>query len=284
VAIIIDGKKIADEILRQTARKVQALQKKKIQPKLVIVLVGQDRASRIYARRKLLAAEKVGLLCEIIKFSDDISERELTDEIKKIQKNNKPHGLIIQLPLPEHLYTRAVLNSIDPSVDVDCLTEASLGRLVAGTNFIVPPAPGAALTALAEIGVNPQGKDVTIVGTGVLVGKPLAIALINAGASVTTCNTHTSGNEKKCRAADIIITGVGKKNLIRGKMIKKGAIVIDTGFSFEKGKMYGDVNFAEAAKIAGYLTPTPGGIGPITVARLLLNTVICAGRGVNKRP
>ncbi len=144
------------------------------------------------------------------------------------------------------------------------------------TNIIVPPTPGAVLTILNDLKVDLSGKNATIIGMGALVGKPLAIMMVNEGASVTTCNSRTKDTKEKCLAADIIVTGVGKKDLLRGDMVKPGAIVIDTGVCFEDEKMYGDIHFEEVKEIASYVTPTPGGVGPITVARLLWNTVLCA--------
>ena len=185
-------------------------------------------------------------------------------------------GLIIQLPLPEHLYTPEVLNTIRPDADVDCLTDANLGKLIMKTNTLLPPTPGAVLTIIENLKIKLPGKNVTIVGMGALVGKPLAIMMVNEGASVTTCNSRTKNIKAKCLGADIIVTGVGKKYLLTGDMAPQGAVVIDTGIAFENGKVFGDVNVAEVKESAAYVTPTPGGVGPITVARLMLNTVLMA--------
>ena len=197
-------------------------------------------------------------------------------ELNDIQQDRNLSGLIIQLPLPEKLYSPKVLNNIQPEVDVDFLSEASMGKVVMGTNEIEPPTTGSILTILRELKVKLAGKHITVVGMGALVGKPLSMLLEHEGASVTTCNSQTKDIPKKCRQADIIVSCVGKKDLIRGSMVAPGAIVIDAGFSFFKGKSYGDVNFEEVKKVAGFLTPTPGGVGPITVALLLQNTVYSA--------
>jgi len=273
---IIDGKAIAAKIEKETAKQVAALKNQGITPKLAVVLVGDNRASRTYIRRKQEAAQRVGIDFALHKFPKNISQTDLATAIKKIQQESKLSGLIIQLPLPEKLYKPEVLNSIDPSIDVDCLNEGNIGKLVMKTNLIEPPTPWAVIRTLKEIKFNLAGKNATVVGSGALVGKPLAIMLINEHASVTTCNSLTKNTKKKCLEADVIISAVGKKNLITADMVRKNTIVIDTGFVYADGKVTGDVDFTKVSKKASFITPTPGGIGPITVAKLLLNTVTCA--------
>jgi methylenetetrahydrofolate dehydrogenase (NADP+)/methenyltetrahydrofolate cyclohydrolase len=273
---LIDGKKIAEKILAETAKKVLTLKKKNITPKLGVVLIGNDPSSETYVRRKQAAAEKIGVKFELHRFSNSIKNSKIIEEIKKIQAKNNLSGLIIQLPVPEKLYTPELFNVVNHTIDVDCLTDVNLGKLVMNTQTIQPPTAGAVLKILEELNLDLVGKNVCIVGMGILVGKPLANLLINARASVTTCNSKTKNLKQKCLAADIIVSGVGKKNLIRGNMVKKGAIVIDSGISFENGKLSGDVNVNEVLKNAKFVTPTPGGVGPITVALLLYNTVLCA--------
>ncbi|HSR89048.1 MAG TPA: bifunctional 5,10-methylenetetrahydrofolate dehydrogenase/5,10-methenyltetrahydrofolate cyclohydrolase [Candidatus Udaeobacter sp.] len=273
---IINGKLIAAKIETETAKQVAALKKQGITTKLAVVLVGENRASRTYIRRKQEAAQRVGIDFALHEFPKNISKDDLATAIKKLQQESNLSGLIIQLPLPEKLYKPEVLNSIDPSIDVDCLNDANIGKLVMKTNLIEPPTPWAVIKTLKEIKFNLAGKNATIVGAGALVGKPLAIMLVNEYASVTTCNSLTKNIKKKCLEADVVISAVGKKNLITADMIKKGAVVIDTGFVYEKGKIYGDVDFPKISKKTSFITPTPGGIGPITVAKLLLNTATCA--------
>ncbi len=280
---LIDGKKIAEKILAETAKKVLALKKKNITPKLGVILIGNDESSETYVRRKQAAAEKIGVKFELHRFPNSIKNSKIIEEIKIIQTKNNLSGLIIQLPVPEKLYTPELFNAVNPTIDVDCLTDINLGRLVMNTQTIQPPTAGAVLKILDELNVDLVGKNVCIVGMGILVGKPLANLLINARASVTTCNSKTKNLKQKCLAADIVVSGVGKKNLIRGNMVKKGAIVIDSGISFENGKLSGDVNVAEVLKNAKFVTPTPGGVGPITVALLLYNTVVCAERNEKRK-
>ncbi len=276
MAQIIDGKKIAEKIEIQTAKRVSLLKKKGITPKLAVVLVGDHKPSRTYIRKKQEAAERVGIDFKLYEFSGDIGKNQIIEEILKIQKDTQLSGLIVQLPLPERLYVSEVLNAINSEIDVDCLTDANIGKLVMKTNLIEPPTPWAVIHTLKEIGVDLEGKNVTIIGMGALVGKPLAIMMANELASITTCNSRTKNIKEKCLGADIVVSGVGKKNLITEDMVEENAIVIDTGIIYENGKMFGDVDFDEVSKKASHITPTPGGIGPITVAKLILNTVICA--------
>lgn len=282
IGILIDGKAVADKINQKTIKKVKQLKRKNITPRLEVILVGDDKPSQTYVRKKGELANKLGIDFELHILPAKIEMKNLIAKIKKIQNNKKLSGLIVQLPLPEHLYIPEVLNAIQPGNDVDCLTDANIGKLVMKTNFLTPPTPAAAITILHDLKIELAGKNVTIIGTGALVGKPLAIMMINEGVSVTTTNSRTKNTKEKCLNADIIVTGVGRKDILRGDMVKKGAIVIDTGVCFVDGKMYGDVNVAEVAKKAAYVTPTPGGVGPITVARLLYNTALCAEKKLLK--
>jgi len=273
---LIDGKAIAKKINDQTAARVTAFRQKGLTPKLAVVLVGEDPASRTYVRNKGKAAAQVGLEFALHEIDGSISTGALLEKVLEMQQDEALSGLIVQLPLPDHVDTDAILNVIDPKLDVDCLTDVNIGKLMMKTSTIVPPTPGAVMSILGELKVDVVGKNVTIIGVGPLVGKPLAIMLMNARASVTTCNSKTRDTKEKCLAADIIVTGVGKKDVLRGDMVRSGAIVIDTGVDFVDGKMCGDVNVAEVIAKADYVTPTPGGVGPITVARLLWNTIFCA--------
>lgn len=278
MGILINGKQIASVINQQTARKIKILRLRGFLPKLAVIFVGNDKPSATYIRKKQEAAEQVGIDFVIHHFPASITKNELIKKIITIQKDKKIAGLIIQLPLPERLYVPEVLNAVNPNIDVDCLTDINVGKLVMGTSWLTPPTPTAVLEVLRSIKIDLLGKNVTIVGTGALVGRPLAIMMANAGASVITCNSRTNNTKEKCLEADIVITAVGKKDLLRGNMIRPNTIVIDTGIAFKKGKMYGDVNRTEVMKKSSYLTPTPGGIGPITVALLLHNTLLCAQR------
>ncbi|KKU26131.1 MAG: Bifunctional protein FolD [Candidatus Magasanikbacteria bacterium GW2011_GWA2_46_17] len=273
---LIDGKSIAKKIEERTAERVALLKEKGIALKLAVILVGADKPSQTYVRRKGDAAKRVGIDFTLHNFSADISMEDLIKATMDIQNQKDLSGLIIQLPLPEPLYTTRVLNVIKPEVDVDCLTDVNLGKLVMRTNFLTPPTPGAVITILKELKVDLVGKNVTIIGAGALVGKPLAIMMMNERATVAVCNSASRDIKERCLSSDVIVTGVGRKDIVRGDMVSPGAIVIDTGISFENQKMYGDVNAEEVLEKASYVTPTPGGVGPITVANLLWNTLLSA--------
>jgi len=271
---LINGKLIAAEIAKKTKTRAATLTKKDLQPKLAVLIVGDDKPSHMYVRTKGKAAERAGINFSLTELPAAATKKDIINTIKKIQSDKSVTGLITQLPLPHREWENDVVNSIRPDIDVDCLTDTNLGKLVAETNTIVPPTPGAVMDILDSLGVDPAGKRVVIVGTGTLVGKPLAIMMMNQLATVVTCNIKTKHLKKLCKEADILISAVGKKHLITKDMVKKGAIVIDAGVDFDKGEMFGDVDVARVAKRAAHVTPTPGGVGPLTVARLLENTVI----------
>lgn len=279
---LIDGLAIAKKINLNTAKRVARLKKKGIFPKLAVVLVGNDPASLVYVRQKEHIARLVGVDFILHVLPADVIGEKLTRELQKIQTDTNLSGLIMQLPVPEKLYVPAVLNAIDKDVDVDFLSESSMGQILLGTNKMEPPTPGSILTIMRSLKIKLSGKDITIVGMGTLVGKPLSMLLEHEGASITTCNHRTRDIPDKCRRADVVVSCVGKKDLIRGNMIKPGAVVIDAGFSFHKGKSYGDINLSEVQAVASHVTPTPGGVGPITVSLLLQNTVKCAEQKLDK--
>lgn len=273
---LIDGRKIAAKINAATAKRVRKLKSVGVVPKLAVFLVGDDLASAAYVRQKAKVAAMVGVNFVLRKFPAGISAEELKAEIETTQNDPQLSGLVVQLPLPEHLWEMNVLDAISPDLDVDFLNKENRESLGQGKNTIEPPAPGAVLAILRELKINPVGKKITIVGAGALVGRPLAAILSYRGADVTSCNSKTLNIEEKCREADVLISCVGKRNLIRSNMVKKGAVVIDAGFSFYRGKSYGDVDVAGALKKASFVTPTPGGVGPVTVAVLLSSAVALA--------
>ena len=277
---IINGKQIANEILEEVKTKIAQLDFK---PKLAVIFVGDDKPSQTYVRRKQEAAKYAGIDFEIYSFPTNIEKEKLVKNIKDIQKKEKNiRGMIVQLPLPEPLFTPEVLDAVNPDIDVDCLTNTNIGKLVMKTADFSPPTPQAVLEIFKSINLDVKGKNITIVGAGALVGKPLSIMLLNKQATVTTCNEHTRDLKKILKKSDIIVSAVGKKDLIRKNMLKKNVIIIDTGIAFANNKMYGDVNFEEAVKKASYITPTPGGVGPITVSLLMKNLLTCSQKTSSK--
>jgi methylenetetrahydrofolate dehydrogenase (NADP+)/methenyltetrahydrofolate cyclohydrolase len=269
---IVDGKKIANAILARLKNEVSRMKRK---PVLAVVLVGDDKASETYVKNKQAAAADVGIKFLLHKFPSSIHQDELIKKIRSIQ-NQDLDGIIVQLPLPKKFDKKKVLNELNPDIDVDCLSWVSLGKLVIHDNNLVPPSPGAILEILKYHKVNLLGKHVVLVGQGDLIGKPLTNVLIHMPLTLTTCNKETKNLGKFTKEADVLITGVGKSNLIRPGMVKKGAVVIDAGVSFANGKMQGDVDFEKVSAIASLITPVPGGVGPITVAKLLENTLTIA--------
>lgn len=274
MGVLIDGKAIAQKIKEKTAQRVAQLVERGITPKLSVILVGRDKPSHTYVRNKANAAKEVGISFLLEELPDSTTTEELLKKINELQADPELSGMIVQLPLPEHIDTNRVINAIRPEIDVDCLTEANLGKLIMKTNTIVPPTPGAVMSILHEHNIELLGTNVTIIGVGPLVGKPMAVMMMNERASVTTCNSATKDTAEKCRTAKVIVTGVGRANILRGDMVSEGAIVIDTGVDFIEKQMVGDINVDEILPIASLVTPTPGGVGPITVARLLWNTLL----------
>lgn len=266
---IADGNHIANQLLIKLKRDIERL---KLRPHLAVVLVGSDPASLTYVRKKQEAARAIGVKFSLFKFSAGISTQKLIAHLRQIQKQALS-GMIIQLPLPAGINKPQVLNALNSEIDVDYLSWESLGKLVIGENLLVPPTPGAILEILKFYKIPLKGQHVVLVGQGNLIGKPLANILIQMPVTLTVCGKDTKDLASLTRQADILITGVGQPGLIRGDMVKQGVVVIDAGVSFKGKKMFGDVDFATVARKAKLITPTPGGVGPITVAKLLENTV-----------
>lgn len=267
---ILDGKKLAEKILQYLKKKVSEMKEK---PVLAVILVGSNRASEAYIEQKRLACESVGVGFSLFSFSENTDKNELKEEIAKIVNNPKISGAIIQLPLPKKFNQEEFLNLIPESKDVDVLSENSFSKFCAGSLNILPPTVGAITRLLEEYGIGIKEKNIVVVGSGRLVGLPLSIYLASQKASVSVLNSSTKNPELFMSKADILISGVGKKDLIKGNMIKKGVVVVDAGSSSEEGKVTGDVHFASVSKKASFIAPVPGGVGPMTVACLLENLI-----------
>ena len=283
MAIMADGNIIAEQILNNLKIRVAALKEKGVNPTLAVVLVGNDKASKMYIAKKQAAAVALGITFLSFEFPETITQAELTNNLEKIQTENKLSGLIVQLPLPDHLWanTRDIMDCIDLSIDVDCLSHQALGRVLMGEHFLVPPTPGAIMEILNQHKIDLTGKEVCLVGRGELIGKPLAGIFLSKPVTLKVCGKATKDLAKETKTADIIITGVGKKNILTGEMIKDGAVVIDAGICFdENNKICGDIDFDSVAARASLVTPVVGGVGPITVAKLLENTVIAAEKAL----
>ncbi|HPQ81269.1 MAG TPA: bifunctional methylenetetrahydrofolate dehydrogenase/methenyltetrahydrofolate cyclohydrolase FolD [bacterium] len=277
---IIDGKKRALEVREGIAREVESLKKNGIHPGLAVVLVGSDPASQVYVRNKKLACGKAG----IASFSHDLpetaSEREILDIVEKLNSDPKVHGILVQLPLPQGIAERRILEAVLPCKDVDGFHPINVGRLVTGEPCLKACTPMGCMDLIDSTGIQLRGKQAVVVGRSNIVGKPAAIMLLERHATVTVCHSRTADLAAEVSRADVLVAAVGRARMIRGEWIKPGAVVIDVGINrTEDGKLCGDVDFESAMGRAGAITPVPGGVGPMTIAMLLKNTVEAAKSG-----
>ena len=273
----IDGRALADQVRSEVTLAVQELKKKNITPGLAVVIVGDDPASHIYVRNKAIACEKVGMHSEVIRLPADISQNELLEKIRGLNDDSSIHGILVQLPIPDHLDENAVIATIDPNKDVDGFHVINAGHLLVGDPQVKPCTPYGIMRMLEHEGVSPWGAEAVIVGASNIVGKPIALLLQAAGATVTICNSKTRDLAAHTRRADILVTAVGRPEMIKGDMIKPGAVIIDVGINrLDDGRLVGDVDYQECQSIAQAITPVPGGVGPMTIAMLLVNTLEAA--------
>jgi len=274
VAEIIDGKEIAREIEENIKSEVEKLKKKyEAKPCLSVILVGENPASKIYVRKKEEACGRVGIEFKKIELPESEEEEEIIKIIKKLNSDSNVSGVLVQLPLPRHIDTKKVIDVISPYKDVDGLTKENMGNLILGDEKISPCTPLGIIKMLEKIGISVEGKDVTIVNHSNIVGRPLAAMLLNRGATPTVCHKKTRNLKKHTLEADIVVTATGVPGLIKEDMIKDGAIVIDGGIKKIGEKIVGDVDFEAVRKKASYITPVPGGVGPMTVSMVLFNLV-----------
>lgn len=278
-ARIIDGKKLSDNIKEQVAQDVAALKATGITPGLAVVLVGEDPASHVYVRNKAAACEKAGMYSRVIRLAIDTTEAELLDLIHDLNQDDAVHGILVQLPLPSHLDSAIVIQAINPEKDVDGFHVANAGMLMTGTPHFQPCTPYGIMKMLDSENVSLWGAEVVIVGASNIVGKPMAMLTLAAGATVTLCNSKTRDLSSHTRRADVLIVATGRAGIVTGSMIKPGAVVIDVGINRNAdGKLVGDVDFESARQVASAITPVPGGVGPMTIAMLLTNTLAAAKR------
>lgn len=270
---IIDGKKLAQEMRQALKVKVDVLRSQGLVPGLVVILVGDNQASHTYVRNKERAALDVGFLSTIVRLDADCSQEDLLSTIREYNQNDKYHGILVQLPLPKQIDTDTILESIDPSKDVDGFHPVNLGRLLQKNEAIVPCTPKGIIAMFEAYDIDLVGKKVVIVGQSTIVGRPMALLCLNRGATVTVCHSRTKNLAQETKAADILIVAVGRLHFIGKEHVKEGAVVIDVGINHDQnGKLKGDVNFDEVAPIASAITPVPGGVGPMTIASLLVQT------------
>jgi methylenetetrahydrofolate dehydrogenase (NADP+)/methenyltetrahydrofolate cyclohydrolase len=281
---IIDGNKIAQEVRQQVREEALDFKEKTgIVPGLAVILVGEDPASQIYVGRKAKACAEVGFLSREYKLSADSSEANLLSIINELNADQLIHGILVQLPLPKHIPTDEIIAAIDPQKDVDGFHPYNVGGLVSGSPLFVPCTPRGIMELIRRTGIELSGKEAVVVGRSNIVGKPMALLLLAQHATVTICHSRTKDLPAVTRRADVLIAAVGKTEMIKANMIKEGAVVIDVGVNrLENGKLAGDVAFNEVAPKASYITPVPGGVGPMTIAMLMKITLDAARNMVSK--
>ena len=276
-AKIIDGKQVAARCREELKQQVAALRARGIIPGLAVILVGEDPASQVYVRNKHRACEELGIHSEQYTLPADTDRQTLLDLIMELNGREEIDGILVQLPLPGHLDEKEILSAIDPAKDVDSFHPQNVGRLVIGDYFFAPCTPSGILTLIDSAGVDLTGKECVVIGRSNIVGKPMALMLLHRNATVTVCHSKTRDLPSVTRRADVLISAVGKAGFVTADMVKPGAVVIDVGMNRNQaGKLCGDVDFESVSRVAGYLTPVPGGVGPMTITMLLRSTVLSA--------
>lgn len=278
MAKLISGKAVSAALRTQIREETAALRENHgIHPGLAVVLVGNDPASQIYVRNKQKACEEVGFRAFEYRLNENSTQEQLLDLIRVLNKDNKVHGILVQLPLPKHIDEQTVILTIAPEKDVDAFHPMNVGRIMIGNYEFLPCTPAGVMELIDSTGVDLNGANCVVVGRSNIVGKPMAMLLLHRNATVTICHSRTRNLAEVCAGADILVSAVGKPHFIRADMIKDGAVVIDVGMNHdENGKLCGDVEFAEVEPKASYITPVPGGVGPMTITMLLKNTLHAA--------
>ena len=281
--IIIDGKEFSKKILEEISNEQkEIIERKNVRPAgLAVIIVGENPASQVYVRNKTRVCEKVGFYSETIKLEENISENDLIKKIEELNENDKIDGILVQLPLPKHIDELKVINSIKPEKDIDGFSNVNVGKMVIGDESgFLSCTPYGIMQLLEGYDIDVDGKDVVVVGRSNIVGKPMAMMLIQKGATVQVCNSRTKDLSKKLKKADIVVVAVGVPRMIKATDVKEGVVVIDVGINRVDGKLCGDVDYEDVAQKASYITPVPGGVGPMTIASLIKNTFISYQRKI----
>ena len=280
-AKIIDGKAIAAQVRAEIAEQVKQMESR---PGLAVILVGDNPASQVYVRNKKKACEDVGIHSEVYLLPTETTERELLDLVDTLNKAENIHGILVQLPLPKHLDDAAVIAAIAPEKDVDAFHERNVGKIMLGDYDFLPCTPAGVMVLLEKSGIEVAGKECVVVGRSNIVGKPQAMLLLHANGTVTICHSKTKDLAEVTRRADILVVAIGRADFITADMVKPGAVVIDVGMNRRAdGKLTGDVDYAGVSEIASYITPVPGGVGPMTITMLLQNTITAAKRAAERK-
>lgn len=274
---VINGRDLAREIKKGLSVEVSKLKEKGVNPHLTVIIVGDDAASKAYVNGKIRASDRVGISSEIITLPSEVSEEELLKEIDTLNKDDSVHGILVQLPLPEHIKGQTIIESINPKKDVDGFNPINIGKMIINQDTFLPCTPYGIITMLKSRNIEIEGKHAVIVGRSNIVGKPVGQMLLNENATVTYCHSKTKNLKKFTQQADILVVAVGQANSIDSSHIKDGAVVIDVGINrLDNGKLTGDVDFDDVIDKVSFVTPVPGGVGPMTIAMLLKNTVKAA--------
>ncbi len=279
VAVIIKGNEVAEKKRAQLTEEVVNLKEQGIVPGLAVILVGEDPASRSYVKGKEKGCEQVGIYSELIEFPETITEERLLAEIDRLNGDDRINGILVQLPLPKHIEEKAIIERISPEKDVDGFHPISVGRMMTGQDTFLPCTPHGIVELVKETNLDISGKHVVVIGRSNIVGKPVGQLFLNENATVTYCHSKTQNMKELTKLADILIVAVGRPKMVTADYIKEGAVVIDVGVNrLETGKLCGDVDFDNVLDVAGYITPVPKGVGPMTITMLLHNTVESAKR------
>lgn len=274
MAKLLSGKVVSARVKQELKAEVEKLKKEGKETGLAVVLVGEDPASKVYVRNKEKACEEIGIYSEMHKLPEDTTEEELLALVNKLNNDEKIDGILVQLPLPKHLDDKVIINNIRPDKDVDAFHPVNVGKIMIGDFDFLPCTPAGIMELIHESGVDVDGKNCVVIGRSNIVGKPMSMLLLHENGTVTTCHSHTKDLAEVTKRADILVAAVGIPKFVKADMVKPGAVVIDVGMDRdENGKLCGDVDFAEVEPVAGAITPVPGGVGPMTIAMLMRNTV-----------
>ncbi len=277
MAKLIDGKAVSARLRQEMKAEVEALKEKGITPGLAVVLVGEDPASQVYVRNKIRACEELGIRSENHLLPADTTQEALLGLIGELNRREEVSGILVQLPLPRQIREEAVIAAIAPEKDVDAFHAQNVGRIVQGSYRFLPCTPAGVMELIRSTGVAVEGKECVVIGRSNIVGKPMAMLMLHQNATVTICHSRTQSLAETARRADILIVAIGKAKFVTADMVKEGAVVIDVGMNRdENGKLCGDVDFASVEPKAGYITPVPGGVGPMTITMLMRNTITAA--------
>ena len=280
---ILDGKAVSLKVKESVKVRADELKKFGIEPTLAVVLVGEDKASQTYVRAKEKACNEYGIKSVAHRLSENTTQNELLALINVLNLDDSIHGILVQLPLPKHIDTNVVLAAIDPRKDVDGFHAVNVGKLVSGLDGFVPCTPLGVMEILKEYGIDVAGLNAVVIGRSNIVGKPMANLLLNASATVTVTHSKTTNLKEICKNADLIVAAIGKPFFLKADMVKDGAVVVDVGINrLDDGRLVGDVDFEEVAPKCSYITPVPGGVGPMTIAMLLNNTILAAQAKIAK--